>query len=246
MPFSFQRSITTVRGDGDYGRRTETVPILATWKRVRGFDGGAHCGDTILTRRIARDRVAIVVADVAGRGPDCAYLGARIAERIVSLLELGFTPRFALEIVDAGVHEELEGHDGPRFVATFVAIVDVVARALVYASAGHETALLLGPDGAHRHLDTNGPAIGILSEPAFGETTVAFAPGQSLVVVTDGVTDSRPNAHSAFFGSAGVVTSVLRSLRARANAAYYLVNDAMRHARGWHADDASALVATLR
>ena len=246
MPFATYRSITTVRGEGDFGRRTTPSPILTMWKRVRGFDGGAHCGDVIVTRRIADGRIGIVVADVAGRGPSCTSVGTRVAERILSLLELGFSPRFALEIVDAGLRRELEADDETSFVASFVAIVDIVRHALVYASAGHETALLVRADGTHAHLSTNGPAIGILNEPNFGEATVAFTPGESLVVVTDGVTDSRPNAHSAFFGSSGVIASVRRSLRSGANAAYFLVHDAVRHARGWHADDTSAFVATLQ
>jgi serine phosphatase RsbU (regulator of sigma subunit) len=113
---------------------------------------------------------------------------------------------------------------------------------LRYSSAGHDTARILDPDGSSRRLEANGPLLGVLAQPEFGEAQLALEPGGHLVVVTDGVVESRPPGTLEFFGAERALCSVAKAVHAQADPAGVLIADVLRHTGGVPADDAAALV----
>src|SRR5581483_5789780 len=76
-----------------------------------------------------------------------------------------------------------------NFVTTFYGIVDVQEKRMVYANAGHPPPLLVRHDGRIERLAVTGPALGFPQVAPLREAYAMFAPGDGLVLYTDGVTD---------------------------------------------------------
>ena len=76
-----------------------------------------------------------------------------------------------------------------NFITTFYGIVDVSERRMVYANAGHPPPLIVRANGASEALAVTGPALGFPCSAPFREAYAVFAPGDGLVLFTDGVTD---------------------------------------------------------
>src|SRR5690606_21775414 len=81
-------------------------------------------------------------------------------------------------------------HDGANMFATmFVGVLDPADGSLGYVNAGHEAPAISGTDAVRARLAPTGPAVGMLPGMAFGFAREALAPGESLLMFTDGVTD---------------------------------------------------------
>ncbi|HTJ24895.1 MAG TPA: PP2C family protein-serine/threonine phosphatase [Candidatus Limnocylindria bacterium] len=215
-------------------------PPVRLWSRVRGTDGGRLCGDVIVAEPLPGGRLALVVGDVLGHGWSHAAPAAFIAERVVSMLALGCSPGLALLAADDAFRAVA---DACSFAAIFVADVDPRCGVVRYSSAGHDAAIVLGAEGAVRGLEANGPLLGVVEDPQFGEGQFTIEAGLRLVVVTDGVVESRPPGTVDFFGTERVLRSASWALCCGADPAAALIEDVVRHAGGVPSDDAAALVA---
>jgi serine phosphatase RsbU (regulator of sigma subunit) len=99
---------------------------------------------------------------------------------------------------------------GTPFASAFVATIGRAASGLLYASAGHEPALIVGGTSragrAFRKLEPTGPVLGVLRDATYVECLETFAAGDVLLLATDGFTECRSRRdRSAHFGIAGIV-----------------------------------------
>jgi sigma-B regulation protein RsbU (phosphoserine phosphatase) len=87
------------------------------------------------------------------------------------------------------------------FVTVFYGVLDPVTGTLTYCNAGHNPPYLLSArnGGAVQTLDTTGIPLGIFEDMTWEQRTVQLAPGDMLVLYTDGVTEAQ-NVQEAFFG----------------------------------------------
>jgi sigma-B regulation protein RsbU (phosphoserine phosphatase) len=74
-------------------------------------------------------------------------------------------------------------------------VLDPACRRLAWTSAGHDPPLHHRPaDGATTTLEATGPPLGVLPDAAYPCATTALAPGDLLVLTTDGVWEVRDAA----------------------------------------------------
>ena len=156
-------------------------------------------GDFYDVHILPTGRLAILIADVVDKG-----VGAALTMVLSwSLLRTGALehPAAPAQVLGA-VNRRLLGdtHTGD-FVTVFYGILDPVTGSLVYSNAGHDPPYLLpGPDGRGRQeLGGTGLPLGILEDAAWGECQVQLAPGDLLVLYTDGVADAQ-DAAGSFYG----------------------------------------------
>lgn len=142
------------------------------------------------------DRLVLVIADVAGKGLGAALYMATGRALIRSQIAFGVTEPAALL---AGVNARLleDTHAG-LFITAFIGVLDPMMGTLTYANAGHPPALLLATNGPARSLLPTGLVLGVEPNIAWREETVALAPGNRLLLYTDGVTEAQ-DVHGAFF-----------------------------------------------
>ncbi|WP_431968137.1 PP2C family protein-serine/threonine phosphatase [Actinacidiphila sp. bgisy160] len=180
---------------------THAGPVtIATAYRSAG-DGDRIGGDLYAVARTAR-ATRILIGDVRGKGL-CSIgdtetvLGAfrAAAHRQAPLAEL-------VESLEASVRWELtQAWDGPsdadvgeRFVTAAVVEIPDDEPYVNVVSCGHLPPILLH-DGKVTTLDVPEPApplgLGGLTGSSYAPTTFAFAPGDRLLLYTDGVTEAR-------------------------------------------------------
>jgi sigma-B regulation protein RsbU (phosphoserine phosphatase) len=137
-------------------------------------------------------RLALVVADVAGKGTPASLLMAT-THAFVHALAGTAPPDRVIERLNRFLFARTQAS---RFVTLFYAELDPVAGRLAYVNAGHVPPFLLARDEAPRRLGQGGPALGLIAEAAYDVGNVALGAGDLVAVVTDGVTEAMsPDEH---------------------------------------------------
>jgi len=143
------------------------------------------------------DRLAVIVADVSGKG----LAAALIMVTFRAYMRATIANELAMRAVMARVNRLLhEGWDGDRFITTFYGLIDPEHRRLLYISAGHNPPLLLRADGTSLLLEHSGFPLGVFPDSRYSESVINFRSGDVLVMYTDGVTEAR-NAFDDGFGT---------------------------------------------
>ena len=89
--------------------------------------------------------------------------------------------------------------DANMFATMFVGVLDPADGSLGYVNGGHEAPVIAGPGGGvRRRLDPTGPAVGMMPGMDFAFVRESLAPGELLLMFTDGVTDSRDPSGTMF------------------------------------------------
>lgn len=132
-------------------------------------------------------KMAVVVGDVTGHGVAAAADMALIRGMMSALLHAG--------VPVSDVFREVSGVLGQRkgvlLATAALAVVDVAADLITFATAGHPPPLLLLPGGEVRALSTaNSPIMGVATTRTVSDTA-PFPRGAQLVMYTDGLVERR-------------------------------------------------------
>jgi serine phosphatase RsbU (regulator of sigma subunit)/pSer/pThr/pTyr-binding forkhead associated (FHA) protein len=139
------------------------------------------------------DGLAIVLADVSGKGVSAALLASTLQGMIYSQL----TARMPLvEIVSAVNRFFTHKHIGEKYATVIVARIHPNGE-LEYVNCGHVPPLLVSDHSVNRPTHGNLP-VGLLKDATYESDRCQMKPGDRLVLVTDGVTEAE-NAHGDFF-----------------------------------------------
>lgn len=159
----------------------------------------------------ARDsRWLVTVADVAGKGVPAALLMSNLQAAMRGLTSGGAFDGLTGTLVRLN---ELVFDSTPsnRFITMFALAYEHESRVLRYASAGHNPAALLRAGSEHvEWIRTKGVALGLRRRSVFEEASLVLAPGDCLVLYTDGVTEA-VNTQGEDFGEARLAAAMERS-----------------------------------
>lgn len=155
-------------------------------------------------------RIALVVADVSGKGMPAAILTATI--RASLRMETHVHPDLPLSQLMAAVNTwTCKDVSNNMFVTLFFGIFDPQRRTFEYSNAGHLPPLLFKRDGSYRQLVAGGCFLGIMEFVDYETENLEVEKGDTLLVLTDGVTDTH-NAQKQVFGMERVIATVQRNL----------------------------------
>jgi anti-sigma regulatory factor (Ser/Thr protein kinase) len=150
-----------------------------------GLDVG---GDWYDVQEIDAGKTIISIGDVVGRGVFAAAAMGQFRNMLNAYAIEGVGPARTLE----RMNEVVLRTAGERYATVAYLIFDHVAHTLTYARAGHPPPLLLQPDGAVQMLDeTTDMPVGVWPKSTYEERTVAFTPGSTLLLYTDGLVETR-------------------------------------------------------
>jgi serine phosphatase RsbU (regulator of sigma subunit) len=145
-------------------------------------------GDFYDVIALDEDHFGIAIADVSDKGMPAALYMALARSLLLSSSQGTLSPREVL----IHVNNLLRALGEPNmFVTLFYGVVDRSTRQLTYTRAGHDRPVLLH-DGSLQELGGRGMALGLLDRDMLSltEEQIALAPGDRLVLYTDGLTDA--------------------------------------------------------
>jgi serine phosphatase RsbU (regulator of sigma subunit)/CHASE2 domain-containing sensor protein len=154
---------------------------------------------------IDRDRcLFFLIADVSGKGIPAALFMATTKE-VVRDAVLRFGTALDLVLAEANRKTAAASAEFPNeggelmFVTAFAGILDLGTGEIAYASAGHDSPFVLGGSGGLRQLVTEGgPPLGATEKFPYPVDHDRIAPGEVLLLYTDGVTEAENADHSLY------------------------------------------------
>ncbi|MFF7721462.1 PP2C family protein-serine/threonine phosphatase [Streptomyces luteogriseus] len=145
---------------------------------------------------VSGGRWAFFLGDVCGKGPEAASLTSLTRYTLRAAAHHDPDPASALTTLNAVLHERYTGDGDPRYCTCIFGIIepggDHGPTTVRLASGGHPPALVLRSDGRAEYLPTpGGLLIGIVPGAPIGTAETVLAPGDTVVLYTDGLTEAR-------------------------------------------------------
>ncbi|MGA7515117.1 MAG: PP2C family protein-serine/threonine phosphatase [Candidatus Sulfotelmatobacter sp.] len=150
-------------------------------------------------------RIVFAVADVAGKSIPAAMLMATFQASLKTLS----TAQVALPELVANMNKYAcsNSQGGLRFTTAFLAEYDAARRVFNYINAGHNNPILRRASGAIERLDVGGLPLGILPEARYESASITLAPGDWLIIFTDGVIEAE-NARQEEYGETRLLAAI--------------------------------------
>ncbi|MBP6704861.1 MAG: SpoIIE family protein phosphatase [Vicinamibacteria bacterium] len=193
----------------------QSVPTLETLECAAACsEAGAVGGDGYDFVDLGGGNVAIVLADVSGKGMPGAILWANLQATLRSQTAAlaGDLPGFM-----ATVNRLFFAATSPEHFATlFLGIYDDASRSLRYVNCGHNAPLLARADGGFDQLNSTAPALGLMEKWTARERSVELREGDTLLIYSDGVTEARRESEATGdeeFGDARLAASLCQHAR---------------------------------
>ncbi len=154
---------------------------------------------------LGADRSAFFLGDVCGKGPEAAAITslARYTMRTAAMLNEG--PWATLADLNAALR--MRARDDMQTCTAVYGEIDVTAdRATArLAVAGHPAPLIVRADGSVEPAVAHGTILGAFDDPAFHTCSVTLAPGDAIVVYSDGLLDIDADVERAEEHMAGLL-----------------------------------------
>lgn len=133
-------------------------------------------------------RLAVVLADASGKGTSAALFMSAISGELKCSLYIEKTTDAALGRLNRWICDNPDS----RFVTMAVVVLDPATHAVTILNAGHFAPLLRRASGIVEGIgeEQKGVPLGILRDEVYQTTSLELAPGDSLIMFTDGFTDA--------------------------------------------------------
>jgi len=153
-------------------------------------------------------RVFFLVGDVSGKGVAAALFMARAKTLFDTVAATEHDPGAVFATLNRGLCRQ---NDAGMYVTAVCGVLDLDARTLSFSAAGHEPPVLVrGVDGHCQPLETEGGRIlGLLEGGDYPVCTIPLAPGDALVMYTDGVSEAQ-SPSGDFFGPERLIAATTR------------------------------------
>ena len=142
------------------------------------------------------DHLAVVIADVSGKGVPAALFMV-IAK---TLIKNHAQNRESPGSVFTQTNEQLcEGNDAGLFVTAWMGVLEITTGKFVYVNAGHNPPLLKRAGGQYEWLKSRpGFVLAGMEGIRYRENTLELMPGDTLYLYTDGVTEATSSAQELY------------------------------------------------
>jgi len=137
------------------------------------------------------DHLAIVIADVTGKGIPAAILMSNLQAAVRTLALGDHSVIYAVSSLNDTLCGSTEPH---QFATLFYAVLEVETGGLEYSNAGHNPPIVLRADGSVEFLETGGALLGVLPGVDYALGRSSLASGDTLVLYTDGVVEAENSA----------------------------------------------------
>ncbi len=170
---------------------------ITTFSRAAAEVGG----DYYDTYRINRDKVAIIIGDVSGKGTSAAFHMSQMKGIFQSLSQLDLSVKDLIVKSNVAVSNCL---DKKSLITASYFVINQATKSIEFTRAGHcPTLYYRAQEGKARFFDTNGLGLGILRNEKFEEYVevynLSYQKDDLLFLYTDGITEAK-NSRGEEFG----------------------------------------------
>jgi sigma-B regulation protein RsbU (phosphoserine phosphatase) len=175
-------------------RRIQVALLPAEMPQVPGLE--IH-GGNIPSRGVSGDyyqiverggsEVALVVADVSGKGIAASLLTGYVDALVNAFLGEGMEPADIFNRMSPQMHVKTPTES---FATAFLGILTPTSGSLRFASAGHDPTILVRTDGNVELLMPTGMPLGLMPQATYTFSEAHLEPGDTLVLYTDGITEA--------------------------------------------------------
>jgi phosphoserine phosphatase RsbU/P len=221
-------------------RETPQLPgfqIACAWQPAQSVSG-----DYFDVFPVGEGKLAVCIADVSGKGMAAALLMANLQASVRAFA--GDSPTSGA--MCARLNTALSNNIAPgRFVTLFYGVLDDNARMMQYENAGHCLPLLVHADGTVDFPAAYSGVLGLFSHWTYSDRQQPLKPGDSLLLLTDGVLEAADKDEEEF-GYQRLIQSVIASRSQGAHGIRQRVlDDVTAFCGGRFADDASLIVVSV-
>jgi sigma-B regulation protein RsbU (phosphoserine phosphatase) len=156
-------------------------------------------------------RIAVVLADVSGKGVPAALVMARISSEVRFCLAIEPSVAEAVNRINTGFCRS--GWDD-KFVTFVLALLDPARQEITLVNAGHMPPLLRRGDGKVEPIgddDSTGLPLGIDADTQYNSSTLPFARGDFLTMFTDGISEAM-NPDNKLYGIERLTAAIGRQV----------------------------------
>lgn len=147
---------------------------------------------------IDEDHIALVMADVSGKGVPAALFMVIAKTLLKNTAQSGISPKEVLSQVNTQL---CENNEAEMFVTVWLGIMQISTGHMVCANAGHEYPAIRRVGGQYELLhDKHGFVLAGMEGSRYREYEITLEKGDSLFVYTDGVPEAT-NAENELFGT---------------------------------------------
>jgi serine phosphatase RsbU (regulator of sigma subunit)/DNA-binding transcriptional regulator YhcF (GntR family) len=164
--------------------------IAGSWQPARTVGG-----DYYDVFKLSDTKIALVIADVSGKGIPAALLMASLQATVKAYATSDSSPRDVCGKVNRAISAS---NTLGKFITFFYAVLDSGGRRLTYSNAGHNPPLLARQDGSFLKLETGGAVLGVFVDGAYEQASIDLLPGDRLVLFTDGITEAAGSMEEEF------------------------------------------------
>ena len=143
------------------------------------------------------DTYCFAIADVVGKGIVAAMTMTMVTTLLRSIAPGQSKPELILKRMNSFL---IENNLESNFVTIILGIIDLTTGRMTFSNSGHVPLYIVNPARKLRkYSETHSTALGILKNLKIGSEKVTLEPGDTIVVVTDGVTEAM-SSNNDFFG----------------------------------------------
>ena len=188
------------------------IPDVPGWQLAVTLNPARETsGDFYDINPLPNGELGILVADVVGKGVGAAlYMALSWALIRTYAAEHPTQPESVCEAVNRRI---LEDTQADMFVTAFYGILNPATGTLIYCNAGQNPPFLVGAQKSEevQKLRATGKPLGMFEDETWEKGVTLLAPGDVLVLYTDGVVEAQ-SAGDAMFGEDRLRTAVQASL----------------------------------
>jgi sigma-B regulation protein RsbU (phosphoserine phosphatase) len=187
-------------------------------------------------------QLLLALGDVSGKGTGAALLMAVLRASVRAHWSSG-SPADAMDRINRTICQNVPPN---KFVTFVLGRLDPASGRLDYVNAGHNAPLLVRADGSVESLDVGGMVLGVFEAAAYAQGQVQLDPGDTLIVYSDGVTETW-SARGEEFGEKGLAAIVNRGKGLdAASLQNEILRELDRYASGARATDDRTLIILKR
>jgi sigma-B regulation protein RsbU (phosphoserine phosphatase) len=176
----------SIAADIQRGLLPSPPPARDGWRFAAQLEQAGHIGGDFYDFVDRGRSILVLLADVSGKGIPAALVMASSRTLFRLLARETDRPEQLVARLGRALFEE---HGGTPYLTCFLARIDLDDRSVSWVNAGHPSALLV-TGTEHRALASTGPPAGILPDPHYDAQVLRLTAGDTLVLVTDGVTEA--------------------------------------------------------